>query len=173
MGRKYNYIIFESRNWYIILEITMTRKSGKFLHVTYGALNRSFDLWSQLQCTPWSPPLEIEPTTTVCRSGRAIYHNLLIQHRLYVAWNRGSVVEFRLLLGQGKVVIIYILFICFCILFWMLLFQYYWLYNNFVLDSKLHRSERKRKSLLSSQIGLRSKPLSYLHSIYRFETDNQ
>ena len=30
--------------------------------------------------------------------------------------------------------------------------------NNFVLDSKPHRSERKRKSRLGNQIGLRSKP---------------
>ena len=47
----------------------MTRKSGKHLHATYGAVNSSFDLIrSHQQCTPWSPSLEIEPTTTVCRS---------------------------------------------------------------------------------------------------------
>ena len=65
MGRKYNYIIFEWRNcWY--LRITMTRK---YLHVTYGILNRCFDLIrSYQQCTLWTPPLEIEPTTTVRRS---------------------------------------------------------------------------------------------------------
>ena len=52
-----------------ILRITMTRKSGKHLPATYGALNSCFDLIrSHQQCTPWSPPLEIEPTTTVCRS---------------------------------------------------------------------------------------------------------
>ena len=61
--------IYKWRNWYIKLEITTTRKSGTHLHVTYGALNGCFDLIrSHQQCTPWSPPLEIEPTTTVCRS---------------------------------------------------------------------------------------------------------
>ena len=36
---------------------------------THGALNRCFDLIrSHHQCTPWSQSLEIEPTTTVCRS---------------------------------------------------------------------------------------------------------
>ena len=64
----YIYIIFKWRNWYFH-RITMTRKSGKHLHMTYGALNSCFDLIrSYQQCTPWSPPLEIEPTTTVCRS---------------------------------------------------------------------------------------------------------
>ena len=59
----YNY---ECSNWYIKLEITMKRKSGKHLHVT---LNSCFDLSrSHQQCTPWSPPLEIGPTNTVCRS---------------------------------------------------------------------------------------------------------
>ena len=58
----YNY---EWKNWYIKLEITMTRKSGTHLHVTYGALNSCFDpVRSHQQCTLWSPPLEIEPTTT-------------------------------------------------------------------------------------------------------------
>ena len=112
----YNY---EWRNWYIKLEITMTRKSSTHLHVTYGALNSCFDLIrSHQQCTPWSPPLEIEPTPTVCRSrggrvrcreyvpikkrhirssGRAVYHDLLIRYRLYVVWTSGPVVEFRLL----------------------------------------------------------------------------
>ena len=33
-------------------------------------------------------------------------------------------------------------------------------YNNFVLDSKPHRSERKRKSKLGSQIGLSRKAIS-------------
>ena len=42
-----------------------------------------------------------------------------------------------------------------------------------VLDSKPHRSERKWKSWLGSQISLWSKPWSSLHSIYRFETVNQ
>ena len=53
----------------IKLEITMTRKSGIYLHLTYGALNSCFDhsRFPQ-QCTPWYPPLEIEWTTTVCRS---------------------------------------------------------------------------------------------------------
>ena len=47
----------------------MTRKSGTHLHVTYGALNSCFDLIRSLQQrTPCSPPLEFEPTTTVCRS---------------------------------------------------------------------------------------------------------
>ena len=64
----YIYIIFKWRNWYYP-RITMTRKSIKHLHVTYGALNSGFDLiTSHQQCTPWSPLLEIEPTTTVCRS---------------------------------------------------------------------------------------------------------
>ena len=59
MGRKYNYN-YEWRNWYIKLEITMTRKSGIHLHVTYGALNSNFDLIrSHQQCTPWSQPLEM------------------------------------------------------------------------------------------------------------------
>ena len=62
----YNY---EWRNWYIRLENTMTRKSCANLHAKYGALNNYFDLIrSYQQCTPWSPPLVIEPTTTVCRS---------------------------------------------------------------------------------------------------------
>ena len=34
MGRIYNYIIFEIRNW-CYLRITMTRKSGKHLHVKH------------------------------------------------------------------------------------------------------------------------------------------
>ena len=52
-----------------MFEITMTRKSGKHLHVTYGALNSCFDLiWSHQQCTPLSPTLVIEPSITVCRS---------------------------------------------------------------------------------------------------------
>ena len=64
----YTYMIFKWRNWYYH-RITMTRKSGKHLYVTYGALNNCFDLIRSFQqCTPWSPPLEIEPTTTVCRS---------------------------------------------------------------------------------------------------------
>ena len=64
------YFLNTSRITYIYYHrITMTRKSGKHLHVTYGALNNCFDLIrSHQQCTPWSPPLEIEPTTTVCRS---------------------------------------------------------------------------------------------------------
>ena len=38
---------------YIKLEITMRRKSGTHLLVTYGALNSSFDLIrSHQQCTP-------------------------------------------------------------------------------------------------------------------------
>ena len=54
---------------YIYIRIIMTRKSGKHLHATYGALNSYFDLIrSHHQCTPWSPQLEIEPTTTICRS---------------------------------------------------------------------------------------------------------
>ena len=62
----YNY---EWRNWNINLEITMTRKSSTHLHATYGALNSCFNLIrSHQQCTLWSPPLEIKPTTTVCRS---------------------------------------------------------------------------------------------------------
>ena len=62
------YIIFKWRNW-CYLKITMTRKSGKHLHVTYGTLNCCFDfIRSHHQCRPWSPLLEIEPTTTVCRS---------------------------------------------------------------------------------------------------------
>ena len=36
-----------------MLEITMTKKSGKRLHATYGALNSCFDLIrSHQQCTP-------------------------------------------------------------------------------------------------------------------------
>ena len=62
----YNY---EWRNWYIKLEITMTRKSSTHLHVTYGALNSCFDhIRSYQQCTRWFRPLEFEPTTTVWRS---------------------------------------------------------------------------------------------------------
>ena len=55
----YIYIYtYEWRNCYIKLEITMTRKSGTHLHVTYRALNSCFDLIrSHQQCTPWSPPL--------------------------------------------------------------------------------------------------------------------
>ena len=34
---------------------------------------------------------------TLGESGRTIHQDLLIQHRLYVAWNGGPVVEFRLL----------------------------------------------------------------------------
>ena len=64
----YNYN-YEWRNWYIKLEITVTRKSGTHLHVTYGALNSCFDLIrSHQQCIPWSPPLEIKATNAVCRS---------------------------------------------------------------------------------------------------------
>ena len=79
MGRKYNY----DYEWiYIKLEMTMTRKSGPHLHVTYGALNSCFDLIrSHQQCTPWSPPLEIEPTTTVCRSRNSTTGSLV--HNLY------------------------------------------------------------------------------------------
>ena len=47
----------------------MTRKSGIYLRATYGTLDSYFDLIrSHHQCTLWSPQLEIEPTTTVCRS---------------------------------------------------------------------------------------------------------
>ena len=34
---------------------------------------------------------------TLGQSGHAIYHNMLIRVRFYVAWTDGSVVEFRLL----------------------------------------------------------------------------
>ena len=68
MGRKYNYN-YEWRNWYIKLEITLTRKSGTHLHAIHGALNSCFDLIrSHQQSRPWSPPLEIEPTTPECRN---------------------------------------------------------------------------------------------------------
>ena len=61
-------VIFKWRNW-CYLRITLTRKSGKHLHATFGALNSCFDLIrSHQQCTPWSSPLEIEPTTTECKS---------------------------------------------------------------------------------------------------------
>ena len=70
MGRKYNYN-YERRNWYIKLEITMIRKSGTHLHATYGVLNDF--IRSHQRCIPWYPPLEIEPTTTVCRSIIYIY----------------------------------------------------------------------------------------------------
>ena len=68
MGRIIIYtFFFKWRNWYYH-RITMTRKSGKHRHATYRALNSCFDLIrSHQQCTPWSPPPEIEPTTTVCR----------------------------------------------------------------------------------------------------------
>ena len=50
----------------------MTRKSGKRLRVTYGTLNSCFDLiGSHQQCTPQSPLVEIEPTTTVGRSRKS------------------------------------------------------------------------------------------------------
>ena len=39
----------------------MTRKSGKYFHVTYGTLDSCFDLLR-------SPPLEIEPATTTSRA---------------------------------------------------------------------------------------------------------
>ena len=49
--------------------ITMTRKFGKHLHVSNGTLNSCFDIIrSHQQCILWSPPLEIEPTTTEFRS---------------------------------------------------------------------------------------------------------
>ena len=84
----YNY---EWRNWYIKLEITMTRKSGTHLHVTYGAMNSCFDLIrSHQQCTPWSPPLEIEPTTTVCRSWNSttgpLVHATYKRYRINKSW---------------------------------------------------------------------------------------
>ena len=65
----YIYIYnFEWRNWYCV-SITITGKSDKHPHATYGALNSCFDLIrSHRQCTPWSPALKIEPTITVCRS---------------------------------------------------------------------------------------------------------
>ena len=64
----YICIIFKWRNW-CYLRINMTSKSSKHLHATNGALNSCFDLIrSHQQCTPWSPPLEIELTTTVWRS---------------------------------------------------------------------------------------------------------
>ena len=61
--KKNSYLcIYIIMNGYIKLEITMTRKSGTRLHVTYRALNSCFDLIrSHQQCTPWSPPLDIEP----------------------------------------------------------------------------------------------------------------
>ena len=43
IGRKYNCIIW-MEELYIMLKITMTRKSGKHLHATYGALNGCFNL---------------------------------------------------------------------------------------------------------------------------------
>ena len=55
--------IYIYTNW-----ITMTRKSGKHFHVTYGTLEICFDLIrSHQQCIPWPPPQEIEPATTECR----------------------------------------------------------------------------------------------------------
>ena len=78
----YIYIYNEWRNWNIKLENTMTRKSGTHLHATYEALNSCFDLIrSHQQCTPWSPPLEIEPTTTVCRSRNSTTRPLV--HAIY------------------------------------------------------------------------------------------
>ena len=53
---------------YIFIGITMTRKCGTHLRATYGTLNSCFDLnRTHQQCIPWSPPVEFEPTTTVCR----------------------------------------------------------------------------------------------------------
>ena len=37
------------------------------------------------------------PSRHIRSSGRAIYHDLLIRHRLYVAWTSGPMVEFQLL----------------------------------------------------------------------------
>ena len=86
----YNYIICKWRNW-CYLRITMTRKSSKYLHATYGALNSCFDLIrSHQQCTPWSPPLEIEPTTTVCRSWNStsgpLVHTTYKRCRINKSW---------------------------------------------------------------------------------------
>ena len=76
---------------YIKLEITMTRKSGTHLHVRYGAVDSCFDLIrSHQQCTPWSPPLEIEPTTTVYRSWnsttRLLVHATYKRCRINKSW---------------------------------------------------------------------------------------
>ena len=51
------------------VRITMTRKTGKHLHATFGVLNSCFIfIRSHQQYTQSSPPLEIEPTTSLCRS---------------------------------------------------------------------------------------------------------
>ena len=64
----YIYIYnFEWRNWYIMLEITMTRKSGKHLHVTYVALNSCFDLIrSYQQCTLDTLDQVVAQFTMIC-----------------------------------------------------------------------------------------------------------
>ena len=49
----------------IYIYIIISRKSSKHLHATYQHWTA---VGSHQQCKPWSPPPEIEPTTTVCRS---------------------------------------------------------------------------------------------------------
>ena len=68
--------------------ITMTRKFSKHLHATYRTLKSCFDLTrSQQHCIPWSPPLEIEPTTTECRSRNSTtgppVHITVVEFRLH------------------------------------------------------------------------------------------
>ena len=64
----WNILILKCRHW-CYLGITMKWKSGKHLHATYRAPNSCFDLIrSHQQYTPRPPPLEMEPTTSACRS---------------------------------------------------------------------------------------------------------
>ena len=59
----------------------MTRKYDTHIHATYRTLNSCFDLiGSHQQCTPKSPPLEIEPTTTVCRSQNSTSGHWFMSH---------------------------------------------------------------------------------------------
>ena len=49
--------------------ITTNRKYTKHSHVIYGTIYSCFDLiWSHRKCIPWTPPQEIEPAATECKS---------------------------------------------------------------------------------------------------------
>ena len=63
---------------YYVNWITMTRKSGKHFHATYGTLDSCFDLIrSHQQCIPWSPPLKIEPQNAELK----LYHWATVPYR--------------------------------------------------------------------------------------------
>ena len=96
--------------------ITMTRKYGNHLHNTNSSIQNiytyiyifpareAYVMWTHNSDVGRRSPegsrvlcWECVPIRHINSSGRAIYHDLLIRRRLYVAWTSVPVVEFRLL----------------------------------------------------------------------------